>query len=187
MQLFRGATHAGGADDRAHAVGDLQVLHRLAQLVALFALDAPRNAAAARIVRHQDEEAAREADERGEGGALVATLFLLDLHHQVLAFLQEVADVQAAARLGTVAEVVLGHLLERQEAMALRAVVDERGFEARLDARDSTFVDVGFFLFSGGNLDGQVVQLLAINQCDAQLFLLSCIDKHSLHLPLLLA
>src|SRR6185503_10293970 len=37
-------------------------------------------------------------------------------------------------------------------------------------------------LFLGRDFDGKVVQLLAINQSDAQLLLLSCIDEHSLHL-----
>ena len=66
--------------------------------------------------------------------------------------------------------------------MALRAVIDEAGFERGLDARDPSFVDVGFFLFFGRDLDGKVVQFLTINQRDAQLLLLSCIDEHSLHL-----
>ena len=66
--------------------------------------------------------------------------------------------------------------------MAFRAVIDEAGFERGLDARDSSFIDVGFFLFFGRYLDGKIEQLLTINQRDAQLLLLSCIDEHSLHL-----
>jgi hypothetical protein len=36
---------------------------------------------------------------------------------------------------------------KRQEAMALRAVFDERRFETGLDAGYSAFIDIGFFLF----------------------------------------
>ncbi len=66
------------------------------------------------------------------------------------------------------------------------AVVDETGFERGLDAGDAAFVDVGFFLFAGGDFDAEVVEFLTIDQGDAQLFLLSCIDEHSFHVPLLL-
>ena len=57
---------------------------------------------------------------------------------------------------GLLAEVVLGDFLQRQEAVAFRTVIDEAGFERRLDARDSAFVDVGFFLFFGRYLDGKI-------------------------------
>jgi len=69
--------------------------------------------------------------------------------------------------------------------VTLRAVIDEGGFEAGFDAGDASFVDVGLLLFPGGNLDGKVVKLLAVNEGNAQFFLLRCIDEHSLHGPLL--
>ena len=69
--------------------------------------------------------------------------------------------------------------------MALGAVVDESGLEAGLDAGDAALVDVRLLLFPGGNLDRKVVKLLAVNEGDAQFFLLRRIDKHSLHGPLL--
>ena len=149
LQLLGGAADAGGAHDGAHAVGDLQLVHDLAHLVAVFAFDAARDAAGARVVRHQHEEAAGEADERGEGRALVAAFFLLDLDDDFLALGQQLADVHAAA-LRLLPEVVLGDFLQRQEAVALRAVVDEAGFERGLDAGDPAFIDVGFLLFAGG-------------------------------------
>ena len=79
----------------------------------------------------------------------------------------------------------LRDFLQRQEAMALRAVVDEAGFEAGFDPGDAAFVDVGFFLFAGRYFDVEIVDFLSINQCDAQLLFLSCIDEHSLHETLL--
>ncbi len=69
--------------------------------------------------------------------------------------------------------------------MARGAVVDETGFEGRFYPGNPAFIDVGFFLFSGGELDTEIEELLSINQSDPQLFLLSCIDEHSFHVPLL--
>ena len=71
-------------------VGVLQLVHRLLQLGAVFALDAAADAAAARVVGHQHHVAAGQADEGGQRRALVAALFLLDLHQQLLAFLDHV-------------------------------------------------------------------------------------------------
>jgi hypothetical protein len=157
--------------------------HHGLQLVAILALDAARDAAGARAVGHQHEIAAGQADEGGQRRTLGAALFLLDLHQQFLAFAQDFADVVAIA---AGAEVFLADFLQRQKAVALGAVIDEAGFERRLDARDARLVDVRLLLFLRRDLDREIVKLLAVNQCDAQLFLLSCIDKHSLHLPLLI-
>ncbi len=54
---------------------------------------------------------------------------------------------------GCVPEVFLGDFLQRQEAVALRAVFDECGFETRLDAGYSALIDIGFFLFPGRDLN----------------------------------
>ena len=71
---------------------------RVAQLVAVLALDAARDAAAARIVRHQHQVAAGERDERGQRRALVAALVLVDLDDELLAFAQRVLDAGACRR-----------------------------------------------------------------------------------------
>ncbi len=99
-----------------------------------------------------------------------------------LTFLDQVADRGPAlgaflARL----EELAGDFLERQEAVAFGAVIHEGRFEARLDAGDAALVDVGFLGFPGRDLDVEVVDSLAVNQRDAQLFFLSCIDEHSFH------
>ena len=161
--------------------GMTQFVHDLAHLVAVFAFDAARHATGTRVVRHEHQEAAGEGDERGEGSALVAAFFLFDLDDDFLALGQQVAHVGAPA-VGLLPEVILGNFLQRQEAVAFRTVIDKAGFERGLDARDSAFVDVGFFLFLGRYLDGKIEQFLTINQRDSQLLLLSCIDEHSLHL-----
>ena len=153
LQFFRRAPDAGGAHDRAHAVGDLQTVHGLAHLIAVFALDAARDAARAGIVRHQHQKTAGQTDEGGERGALVAALLLFDLHDELLAFLQKILDVEPAAGGGLGTEIFLGDFLQRQKAVALRAIFDERRFEARLYAGDPAFIDIGFFLFPGRDLN----------------------------------
>ncbi len=95
LQLFGGAADARGAGDDAHALRHVEAVDGVAQLVALLAFDAARDAAAARIVRHQDEIASRERDVGGEGCALVAALVLVDLDDQLLAFLELVLDPRA--------------------------------------------------------------------------------------------
>jgi hypothetical protein len=98
--------------------------------------------------------------------------------------LEQLTDIHAPAlRLG--AEIVAGDFLQREEAVARGAVVDKAGFERGFYAGDFAFVDVGLFLFPGGQLDTEIVELLSINQSDPQLFLLSRIDEHSFHVPLL--
>ena len=76
--------------------GHVELVDGLAQLVAVLALDAARDAAAARVVRHQHQVAAGERDEGGERRALVAALVLVDLDDQLLAFLERVLDAGAA-------------------------------------------------------------------------------------------
>jgi hypothetical protein len=126
LQLFGGAADAGGAHDGAHAVGDLQRVHRLAQLLAVVAFDPAGDTTGPRVVWHQDQEPARQADEGREGGALVAALLLLDLDDDLLAFLDQVADVATALLAGRlVLEVLLRDFLEGQEPVPIGAVVDE--------------------------------------------------------------
>src|SRR4029079_6959468 len=141
-----GAPDRRGAGDDAHAVGELELVERVAQLVAVLALDAARDAAAPGGVRHQDQVAARQADEGGEGGALGAALVLLDLDDQLLAFAQRVLDAGAAG-VDAFLEVAAVVFLERQEAVALFTVIDEGRFEAGIDAGDDAFVDVALALF----------------------------------------
>ncbi|MDR9000031.1 hypothetical protein FEP67_06196 [Burkholderia multivorans] len=180
LQFLGAAADPCGAGDHAHPVRNLQLRHRFAQFLTLVALDPARHAAAARVVRHQHEVAAGERDERGEGGALVAALFLLDLNDQFLALAQRVLDARGA-HVDAVLEVLAGDFLERQEAVAVFAVVDEARFERRLDARDDTFVDIAFALFAPGCLDVDVDELLPIDDGDAQLLLLRRIEQHAFH------
>ncbi len=65
--------------------------------------------------------------------------------------------------------------------MPLGPVVNKGGFEAGLDPRDAAFIDIGFLLLAGAGLDIQIEQALAIDQGNAQLFWVSCINQHSFH------
>ena len=66
--------------------------------------------------------------------------------HGFLPF-KEVAKSYFRSDVDTVLEVTAGDFLERQEPVPLLTVVDERGFEAGLDAGDDAFVDVALALF----------------------------------------
>jgi hypothetical protein len=158
----------------------LELVDGLAQLGALLAFDAPRYAAAARIVGHQNQIAAREADEGGEGRALGAAFVLVHLDDQLLAFREGVLDAGAA---GVYAWLEVGSrdFLEGKEAVALAAVVYERGLEARLDAGDYTLVDIAFALLFACGLDIQIEQLLTFDDRDAQFFGLRRVKQHAFH------
>src|SRR3546814_9444491 len=78
-------------------------------------------------------------------------------------------------------EITAGVFLGRQKAVALGTVVDEAGFERRLDARDATFVDVAFFLFASRRLDIKILKLLSIDNGHAQLLALRGIDQNAFH------
>jgi hypothetical protein len=80
-------------------------------------------------------------------------LLLLDLDDQLLAFLEQILDVLPALGRYLRAEVLLRDLLQRQEAVALSAIFDERSLETRLYPGDAAFINVGFFLFPGGDLN----------------------------------
>ena len=157
LEFLGTAADAGGAHDHAHAVGDLNLVEGLAQFVAVFTLDATRHAARTRVVRHQDQIPSGQAHEGGQRGALVATLLLLDLDDDLLTFGQRMLDavlaIVLAAAVLILVEIFLGDFLERQEAVAIAAVIDEGGFEAGLDARDAALVDVGLALFAAANFD----------------------------------
>ncbi len=180
LQLGRGAADAGGAGDQAHALGVFELVEVFLQLFALLTLDAAADATATRVVGHQHQVAAGQADEGGEGGTLVAALFLLYLHQQFLTVGDDVGDLRVAHR-GAFAEVVLGDFLERQEAVAVLAVIHKAGFERRLDARHDGLVDVALALFAAFDLGFEIEQFLSINDREAPLFRLRRIDQHAFH------
>ena len=180
LKFFGVAADAGGADDHPHVVGDGQRVHGLLQLGPVLALDPARDAAGGGGVGHQHHVAAGQRDERGQGGALVAALLLVHLHHHFLAFAQEFLQAGlVVVDPGLV--VVAGNFLQREEAVAIGAVFDERGFERGLQPGDLALVDVGLLLFLRRLLDVDVVEVLSVHDRDAQFFCLRRIDQHALH------
>ncbi len=184
LHFLGAAADAGGADDHSHALGDLQLAQGLPQLLAVVALDAPGNAAGARIVGHEHQIAAGQADERGERRTLGAAFVLVHLHQHLLAFGDHVLDHGAAAavlRFVLAGEILAGDFLQRQKAVALRAEVDEGRFQARFHPGDPGLVDARLLLLALPVLDVQVVELLPVYQGDTHLFGLRGVDQHSFH------
>ena len=172
----------GRAYDEPHARGHLEGAQRLAQRRPLFALDAARDPPRPGIVGHEDEIAAGKARERGECGALPAALLLLHLYEKLHPLRKGVLDGRGLARPGLLPGVVLARdLLERQEAVPLRAVVHERGFQAGLDPRDLRLVDARLALAARGDFDVEVVEKLAVHHRDPAFLGLGRVDQHSFH------
>ena len=180
FELFDRAADAGSAGDDAHALRDFELGDRVAQFVAFLALDPAGHTTAARIVRHQDDVASGEADEGREGRALVAAFVLLDLDDDLLAFAEDVLDA-GLADVGAFGEVLAADLLEREKAVAIGAVVDERRFETGLDAGDDALVDIALALLLAERFDIEIDELLAIDDCDADLLRMRRIEQHSFH------
>ena len=65
FQFFGFAADGSGTCNHAHPARDFELIDDVAQLAAIFALDAARYAATARVVRHQHQVAARQTDEGG--------------------------------------------------------------------------------------------------------------------------
>ena len=148
---------------------------QFAQLVALFAFDTARHAPAAWVVGHQNQVTASQRDEGGQGCTLVATFFFFDLNQQFLAFFDHVLDL-GRANFHAFFEVLAGNFLEWQEAMAFFAVIDEAGFQRRLDAGDDGLVDVALALFAPFDFDFVVEEFLSVNNGQAAFFSLRGVD-----------
>ena len=182
LQFLCVAPDARGPHDQPHVRGVVQLGHGVPHNVAVFTFDASRHAAGAWIAGHQDQIASRQTDEGGQRGALVATFLLLDLDNDFLPLAQGFLDADAAAALaGAFAKIDPRHLFQRQETVPFGTVVDKSGFEAGLDAGYLAFVNVGFLLAAGGYLNIQIVEFLAVDQSDTQLFGLRGVYKHTFH------
>ena len=175
LQLGGVAANPGGARDQAHAIGVLQRVHHFFEFGAVVALDAARNTAAARVVRHQHQVAAGQRDKRGERRALVAALVFFDLDQKFLAFAHRLLDGGVAHR-HAFAEVRAGNFLERQKAVTVATVIYEAGFERGLDPGDDTLVDIAFTLFLASGFDVQIHQLLAIDDRNPQFLCVGCVE-----------
>ena len=70
------------------------------------------------------------------------------------------------------------HVLDGQEAVALQAVVDERGVQAGLDVGDDPAVDVAAGQPRLGDVHLVVFQVVAMDDGDTQLFRALRVDQH---------
>ena len=109
LDLGLGAGGAGGAQDDAHALGHVEILHHFLQPRAVLrGGDLAADAAAARGIGHQHGVAAGQRQIGGQRRALVAALFLDDLDQHHLAALDDFLDLVLAAR----TERALRHFLQ---------------------------------------------------------------------------
>ena len=115
--------------------------------------------------RHEHEEAARQRDLGGDAGALGAHRVLDDLHHDLLAGLEQRLDVAP----GQVLE-ALGRddLVDVEERVLLEADVDERRLHPGQDVRDLAQVDVADDAALGA-FDVELDELAVLEQGDARL------------------
>ena len=183
-KLLGAAADGRRAADDAHALGHRELIDHITQLVSIFALHAARDAAAARIVRHQDQVAPRETDKGRKRRALIAAFILVYLDDELLTFLESILD-SGATHVHAAPEVGPRDFLEGKEPMALGAIVHKRCFQAGFDAGNDPLVDVALALFLGGGFDVEVDELLAIDNRDAQLFGLRRVKQHAFHYRLL--
>ena len=97
LDLGLGPLGTGGADDDAHPLGDLELFEDFLQPPAIAeARDLARDAAAATGIRHQHAVAPSEREIGRQRRALVAALFLGDLHQHDLAALDDLLDLVVA-------------------------------------------------------------------------------------------
>ena len=115
LDLGFGAFGAGGADDQPRALRHVDLVGNLFELLAVGGIgDLAADATATRGVGHEHTIAAREREIGGQRRALVAALFLDDLHQQDLAHLDDFLDLVAARarfarRTDVFLIVVIGH------------------------------------------------------------------------------
>src|SRR5690606_14052576 len=119
-------------------------------------------------------------DERGQGRALVAALFLVDLNDEFLSFVEGVLDARSA-HIHSFLEIAAGYFLEGEKSVTLFAIVDEAGLKAGFDSGDDSLVNVAFALFASSSFYIEIDQFLAVNNGNAQFFLVRCVEQHALH------
>ena len=108
LDLGLGARCAGGAQDDAHTLGHIEILHHFLQPRAILRRgDLAADAAAARGIGHQNRIASGQRQVCRQRGALVAALFLDDLHQHHLTALDDFLNLVLTAR----TEGALRHLL----------------------------------------------------------------------------
>ncbi len=176
LQLLFRFADTSGTNDQAHPFGDFQAIEGFFELGTFITFDAAGNTTGTRVVRHQNQVAASQTDESRQRCTLGASLFFINLHYDFVTFFDHLFDVGTAGEGVVSREVFASNLFEWQEPMALGAIIHKCGFQTWLYAGDFTLVDVCFFLLMSRAFDIQVVNALPINEGNAQLFFLSCVN-----------
>ena len=70
-------------------------------------------------------------------------------------------------------------LAERQEAVAIAAVIDERRLQRRLDARHLGEIDVTLELLALGTLEIEFLDPVTLDDRHAGFFPVACVDQHT--------
>ncbi len=152
LDLGLGALEPGGAHDAAHRTRQVHFGDdRLQALAVRSRADLAADAAAMARIRHEHAVTAREAEISGEGRALVAALFLDDLHQQDLAAVDHVLDLVATAQRHALGAQFVGFLRAAAAAATLAA--------STTTAATATVLFLGRFFLGGFEavLDGAVL------------------------------
>ncbi|OQC35539.1 MAG: hypothetical protein BWX64_02412 [Acidobacteria bacterium ADurb.Bin051] len=152
--------------------------HLLERPPRLLVLHLARDAAVV-VVRGEHEVAAGEREVRRERRALRPLRIAGDLDDDRPALFEHLVDRRALLAGGGFAGAGAGdHVLDREEAVPLGAVVDEGGVERRLHAGDRAAKDVAAAQRGVGDLDLVALEELAAEQRDPQLFRAAGRDEH---------
>jgi hypothetical protein len=188
LDLGLGAVGAGGAQDHAHALRHFQVLDDFLQALAVLrAGDLARNAAATRGVRHQHRIAAGERQVGGQRRALVAALFLDDLHQQDLAALDDFLDLVLLGSFGFQKRLTIGKwdlivirmdFAECKETVAVAAIFDECGLQRWLYTGYPGKIDIAAYLFLVLGFKIKFFDPVATDHDDACFLRVGGVDQH---------
>ena len=152
-----------GAHDEAGVLG-LELLGDVAQTLTLALLKAAGDPDAA-AAGHVHQVAPGQRDLGAQPGALVAHRVLGDLHQDLLAVLERVADAA-----GALLALRRRDLVDVEKAVLLEAEVDERSVDAVHDVLDLALVDVAQVRLAIRALDVDLSESAVLDQRDAQLF-----------------
>ena len=167
LKFFGRAANSGSASNETRTGRNLELVHGLAQFLALFAFNSARNASPSGVIGHQHEVAACKRDKGGERRTFIATLLLFNLDQELSALCNCLFDAGSAG-IHTGSEILTRDFFEWQKAVAFFTVIYKTGFEARLNPGHDTLVDIAFFLLSAGGLNIEIDQPLAVDDGNPQ-------------------
>ena len=91
-----------------------------------------------------------------------------------MAFAQGVLNARGA-HVDPFFKVTAGDLFKGQKAVTLFSIAHKASFEAGFNTGNDPFIDIAFALFTTGNFDVEVDELLPVNDGDPKFFRMCCI------------